>query len=126
MCVFTNTLRPEVALRVWDIFLNEGSKVLFRIAISLFKMNEVKILAVRDAGDLFTTLREIGKDVLDADALIAAAYRTYIPPILTSAPPNPHVAPYTAAGGHPRLRANSKKGQVQTRNLILILLVFTI
>ncbi|RYY83887.1 hypothetical protein EON63_10295 [archaeon] len=27
MCLFVNTLRPTVALRVWDIFLNEGNKV---------------------------------------------------------------------------------------------------
>jgi len=25
MCLFVNTLRPEIALRVWDMFLNEGS-----------------------------------------------------------------------------------------------------
>jgi hypothetical protein len=79
MCVFVNTLRPEVALRVWDIFLNEGSKVLFRIAAALFQINEPKLLAAKDASDLFSLLRNMGKDVIDADALIAVAYKGYSP-----------------------------------------------
>ncbi len=79
MCLFVNTLKPEVTLRIWDMFLNEGSKVLFRIAAALFKVHEKELLAVTDAGDLFTTLRKIGKDVVDADVLIAAAYKSYQP-----------------------------------------------
>ena len=79
MCLFVNTLRPEVTLRIWDMFLNEGSKVLFRIAAALFKIHEPELMNVRDAGDLFTTLRKLGKDVVDADVLISAAYRSYQP-----------------------------------------------
>ena len=84
MCVFVNTLRPEVTLRVWDIFLNEGSKALFRIAAALFQMNEAKLLAAKDASDLFGLVRNIGKDVIDADALIALAYRRHsVRPLLS-------------------------------------------
>jgi len=79
MCIFVNTLRPEVTLRIWDIFLNEGNKVLFRIAAALFKLNESKLLHVKDASDLFNVLRTIGKDIMDADILITTAYRKYIP-----------------------------------------------
>jgi hypothetical protein len=79
MCLFVNTLRPEVTLRIWDMFLNEGSKVLFRIAAALFKLHEAQLLKVTDAGDLFTTLRKLGKDVVDADILITAAYKSYQP-----------------------------------------------
>lgn len=92
MCVFVNTLRPEVALRVWDIFLNEGGKVLFRIAAALFQLNEAKLLAAKDASDLFSLLRNMGKDVVDADALIALAYKGYASrPILSKihSPTNP-------------------------------------
>jgi len=77
MCVFVNTLRPEVTLRVWDMFLNEGSKVLFRISIALFKINEHKFLITKDAADLFNLIKNIGDDVVDADELIATAYRTH-------------------------------------------------
>lgn len=77
MCIFVNTLKPEVTLRIWDMFLNEGSKVIFRIAGALFKLHETNLLAVKDASDLFEVLRSIGKDVIDADKLIAAAYKSY-------------------------------------------------
>jgi hypothetical protein len=46
MCVFVNTLRPEVAFRVWDIFLNEGAKTLFRVALALLKRHEPALLQV--------------------------------------------------------------------------------
>ena len=47
LCLFVNTLPTESALRVWDMFFNEGDKVLFRIAIGLLKMHEAKLLAAR-------------------------------------------------------------------------------
>lgn len=47
MCLFVNTLRPEVTLRIWDMFFNEGSKVLFRIAAALFKLHEKQLVAVK-------------------------------------------------------------------------------
>lgn len=75
MCIFVNTLRPEVVLRIWDIFFNEGSKVLFRIAIALFKIHESIIIETTDPGALFVKLRDLGKDVTDADALISIAYK---------------------------------------------------
>lgn len=89
MCIFVNTLRPEVTLRVWDMFLNEGSKVLFRIAAGLFKLNETKLLQVRDAGDLFTALRGIGKEITDPEILIAAAYKNYTPQTFSRSLPRP-------------------------------------
>eukprot|EP01035_Chromulina_nebulosa_P018191 gene18191-23852_t len=79
MCIYVNTLRPEIALRVWDIFLNEGSKVLFRIAISLFKLNENFLLSAKDSGELFVRLRDIGRDIVDPDHLIGYAYKSYKP-----------------------------------------------
>ena len=77
MCCFVTTLRHDVALRVWDVFLNEGSKVIFRIACALFKMNEQKILKTKDGGDLFMTLRNLGADVIDADSLLGTAYKDF-------------------------------------------------
>lgn len=47
MCIFVNTLRPEVTLRIWDMFFNEGTKVLFRIAAALFKLHEKELIAVK-------------------------------------------------------------------------------
>lgn len=77
MCLFVNTLRPEVTLRVWDMLFNEGSKVLFRIGIALIKMHEKEILSVKDSGDLIVLLNRIGFDIVDADILISFAYKSF-------------------------------------------------
>ena len=79
MCIFVNTLRPDITLRIWDMFLNEGSKVLFRISLALFKSHEKLLTTAKDAGDLFIKLRDLGRDVTDADLLISMAYKSYQP-----------------------------------------------
>ena len=81
---FVNTLRPEVTLRVWDMFLCEGSKVLFRISAALLKKNEAALVAAstRDSTELFMEMKKIGHNELDADALISMAYKSYIPPVM--------------------------------------------
>ena len=82
MCLFVNTLRPEVTLRVWDMFLCEGCKVLFRISAALLKKHESALVAAstRDSVELFMEMKSIGRSELDADALIAMAYKSYTPP----------------------------------------------
>lgn len=37
LCVFTTTLPPETTARVWDALLHEGAKVVYRVALALFK-----------------------------------------------------------------------------------------
>jgi Rab-GTPase-TBC domain len=78
MCAFILTLRPEVCLRVFDMFLNEGSKVFFRIAMALFKLHEAELLSSADGGQLFMKLRAMGKDIIDADLLISTAYKSHM------------------------------------------------
>jgi hypothetical protein len=99
LCLFVNTLKPEVTLRCWDVFLNEGSKALFRIAEALFILNEQRIISTlthgtngsngssnasshgthTNAGELFKLLRDIGSAINDPDLLIATAYPSYRP-----------------------------------------------
>lgn len=81
LCLFINTLRPQVVLRILDIFFNEGNKVLFKIAAALFKLHEEEILSVKDSAELFTLIRNMGKNILDADYLISTAYKSYHPPV---------------------------------------------
>lgn len=61
-------------MRVWDIFLSEGSKVLFRISIALFKSVEDNILMCTDGVEIFQLLRVLGNDMFDADALMDVMY----------------------------------------------------
>jgi hypothetical protein len=59
MCLYVNTLRIEPALRVWDIFLNEGDHVLFRVGIGLLKLHEEEILSCTDASELHMCLKSM-------------------------------------------------------------------
>ena len=56
--LFVNTLPFHTTLRVWDVFLHEGVKVLFRVGVAIMKELEPKLLATNDFGTLFTMLTE--------------------------------------------------------------------
>ncbi|KAK9807100.1 hypothetical protein WJX73_005022 [Symbiochloris irregularis] len=43
-CLFACTLPVETSARVWDCLLCEGPKVMFRVAVALFKMNEAALV----------------------------------------------------------------------------------
>ena len=46
-------------MRIWDLFLFEGSKVLFQVAIGLLKMYEEELLAADNAAAIFNILSTI-------------------------------------------------------------------
>jgi hypothetical protein len=75
MCIFMTCFRTEVALRVWDIFFNEGSSVLFRLTLALLKINEDKILLCKDGGEILTLMRECGLRIHDPDYLLSKTFR---------------------------------------------------
>lgn len=56
-------------LRIWDTFLFEGSKVLFRYAIAIFKHNEEQLLAFDNSISIFNHLRTMCPNALDANEI---------------------------------------------------------
>ena len=46
-------------MRVWDLFLFDGSKILFQVAIGLLKMYETELLGATNAAEIFNTLSTI-------------------------------------------------------------------
>ena len=36
-CLFCTALPPETVVRIWDVLILEGPKILFRVALALFK-----------------------------------------------------------------------------------------
>ena len=56
--ILTNHTR-QATLRFFDSFFLEGSKILFRVGLALFKINEKRILACSDFDSLFTTLKSM-------------------------------------------------------------------
>ena len=57
-------------LRIWDTFLYEGSKVLFRFALAIFKFNEEKILSMDTSIAIFNHVRGMCQDCHDIDKLV--------------------------------------------------------
>ena len=45
-CLFIQVLPFDTVLRIWDVFLSEGNKIIFRIAIALFIIHERKLLSL--------------------------------------------------------------------------------
>lgn len=75
MSCFIGTLPIESTLRVWDIFFYEGSKTLFRIAMTVFKLGEAEIKAVGDPMEIFQVVQTIPRKLIDANALIDACFK---------------------------------------------------
>lgn len=66
VCLFAEVLPIETVLRIWDCLFYEGSKILFRVCLTLIKSNRATILACND----FTALAECFKAIVkNASAL---------------------------------------------------------
>ena len=59
----------QTMLRIWDTFLYEGSKVLFRYAIAIFKYNEESLLSQENSIMIFNRLRAIAQEASDVNKL---------------------------------------------------------
>ncbi|KAI1436107.1 RabGAP/TBC [Xylaria sp. CBS 124048] len=75
MSCFIGTLPIESTLRVWDVFFYEGSKTLFRIALTIFKLGESEIKTVGDPMEIFQVVQTIPRKMIDANGLIEACYK---------------------------------------------------
>ncbi|KAL8998096.1 MAG: hypothetical protein Q9169_002789 [Polycauliona sp. 2 TL-2023] len=75
MSMFIGTLPIESVLRVWDVVFYEGSKVLFRIALAIFKVGEQRIKEVNDSMELFQVVQSLPRGMLDISILMAISCR---------------------------------------------------
>lgn len=44
MTIFSTNMPIELTLRIWDIFFIEGKKILYRVALAIFKILEKELL----------------------------------------------------------------------------------
>ncbi|EDO34195.1 predicted protein, partial [Nematostella vectensis] len=61
--------------RVWDTFLYEGNKVLFRYALAVFKMNEEELLKIEDHAGIFNYMRQVPERIGDHNLLSQIAFQ---------------------------------------------------
>ncbi|XP_070618998.1 TBC1 domain family member 2B isoform X2 [Erythrolamprus reginae] len=79
LVVFVDSVVSDLLFKIWDSFLYEGPKVIFRFALALFKYNEEEILKLQDSTSIFKYLRSFTRSVLDARKLIGIAFRDLNP-----------------------------------------------
>ncbi|XP_063045336.1 TBC1 domain family member 2A [Engraulis encrasicolus] len=77
--LFIELLPSDILLPLWDAFLYEGSKVLFRYALALLKYKEEEILKLKDATELFQYLFFFTKTIADAGRLRNIAFGDFNP-----------------------------------------------
>ncbi|GFU41280.1 TBC1 domain family member 2B [Nephila pilipes] len=74
LTIFVDNVPVEIYLRIWDAFLYEGSKVLFRYALAFFKSCENEILQIKDYLALNKYLRSIAEQCTDIKRLTHVSY----------------------------------------------------
>ncbi|KAM4555974.1 TBC1 domain family member 2A isoform 2-T3 [Odontesthes bonariensis] len=74
LVVFVESLPSDILLRLWDAFLYEGTKVIFRYALALFKYKEDDILKIHDGVEIYQYLRFFTKTICDGRKLTSIAF----------------------------------------------------
>ncbi|TDH07264.1 hypothetical protein EPR50_G00104070 [Perca flavescens] len=74
LVVFVDSLPSDLLLPLWDSFLYEGSKVVFRYTLALFKYKEDEFLKLRDSMEIYQYLRFFTKTITDGRRLSSIAF----------------------------------------------------
>jgi hypothetical protein len=75
MSLFVGVLPIETVLRVWDAFLYEGPRALFRYALAIFKLGENEIKKFRPGdGEVFMAVQNLPRKCIDPNILHDIAY----------------------------------------------------
>lgn len=75
MSLFVGVLPIETVLRVWDAFLYEGPRALYRYALAIFKLGEGEIRKYRPGdGELFMAVQNLPRRCLDPNVLHDIAF----------------------------------------------------
>ncbi|KAK4835345.1 hypothetical protein QYF36_008610 [Acer negundo] len=74
LSIFMNMLPWESVLRVWDVLLFEGTRVmLFRTALALMELYGPALVTTKDAGDAVTLLQSLAGSTFDSSQLVLTA-----------------------------------------------------
>ncbi|XP_044461461.1 ecotropic viral integration site 5 protein homolog [Mangifera indica] len=74
LSIFMNMLPWESVLRVWDVLLFEGNRVmLFRTALALMEFYGPALVTTKDAGDAITLLQSLAGSTFDSSQLVLTA-----------------------------------------------------
>ncbi|KAF5770818.1 putative Rab-GTPase-TBC domain-containing protein [Helianthus annuus] len=78
LSIFMNILPWESVLRVWDVLLFQGNRVmLFRTALALMELYGPALVTTKDAGDAVTLLQSLAGSTFDSSQLVLTACMGY-------------------------------------------------
>ncbi|XP_070686399.1 TBC1 domain family member 2B [Pempheris klunzingeri] len=74
LVVFVDSVVSDILFKIWDAFLYEGPKIIFRFALALFKYKEEEFLKLEDSTTIFKYLRYFTRTILDSRKLMNIAF----------------------------------------------------
>ncbi|CAJ1971608.1 unnamed protein product [Sphenostylis stenocarpa] len=74
LCLFSKSLPSETTLRVWDVIFYEGAKVIFNVALAIFKMKEDELILTHHVGEVINILQLTTHHLFDPDDLLTVAF----------------------------------------------------
>lgn len=74
LAIYTISFPPETALRVWDALFSEGYKIVYRVALALFQLQEPLLLQCRDVGEVMQLMQKAPHTMFNARKLMKAAF----------------------------------------------------
>eukprot|EP00731_Ephydatia_muelleri_P023999 Em0016g270a len=74
LCLFIDAMPTECALRIMDVFLNEGNKVMYRVAIGILRVYKDHFLSLYDPVGLLQLLKEITRHTYMIENVFNAAF----------------------------------------------------
>ncbi|XP_017261019.2 TBC1 domain family member 2B isoform X2 [Kryptolebias marmoratus] len=74
LVVFVDSVVSDILFKIWDAFLFEGPKIIFRFALALFKFKEEDFLKLQDSTAIFKCLRCFTRKILDSRKLMNIAF----------------------------------------------------
>ncbi|XP_041042605.1 TBC1 domain family member 2A isoform X3 [Carcharodon carcharias] len=74
LVLFVDSLQSNILLQVWDAFLYEGTKVIFRYALAILKYNEEEILKLNDSLAIYNYLGCATQNISEGRKLMNIAF----------------------------------------------------
>uniref|UniRef100_A0A8C6SS06 TBC1 domain family, member 2B n=1 Tax=Neogobius melanostomus TaxID=47308 RepID=A0A8C6SS06_9GOBI len=74
LVLFVDSVVSDILFKIWDAFLYEGPKIIFRFALALFKYKEEEFLKLQDTTAIFKYLRYFTRTILNSRKLMTMAF----------------------------------------------------
>ncbi|EDV28245.1 uncharacterized protein TRIADDRAFT_20607 [Trichoplax adhaerens] len=74
LTAFASVVQTRVLLRLWDLYLYEGSIALFKFTLGMLHLRQKDLLSLDNSAEIFNMLSDIPLDVDDVEKLIEASY----------------------------------------------------